>query len=209
MKLGIIGAGNVGTGLAKHLIPMRHEVMFSFGKDAAKLSATARAYGATAGTVAEAVAFADVVVLATPYAAIAEALAQAGTPAQRKVVWDCTNALKPDMSGLAVGTTWSAAEEVQQRAPWARVVKGIPPFAETLHSDRLALNGGPVGVFVCSDDAPAKAEVAGLLSALGMAVTDAGPLKNARYVEPAAFLVVQLAYAMGRGSRIGLALVTD
>lgn len=209
MKIGIIGAGKVGTGLAKHLVPMGHEVMFSFSKDIGKLQATAQAFGARMGSVAQAVAFADVVVLATPYAAIAEALGQAGAPADRKVLWDCTNALQPDMSGLVVGTTWSAAEEAQKHAPWARVVKGIPPFAELLHSDRLALKGGPIGVFTCSDDVQAKAQVSGLLNDIGMSVTDAGPLTNARYVEPAAFLLVQLAYRLGHGSRIGLALVSD
>lgn len=209
MKIAIIGAGNVGTGLAKHLVPMGHEVMFSFGKDMGKLQATARAWGAQAGSVAEAVQFADVVVLATPYAALAEALGQAGAPTQAKVLWDCTNALRPDMSGLMVGTTWSAAEEVQKLAPWARVVKGIPPFAEVLHSGELRLKGGSIGVFACSDDAPAKATVSALLQGIGVAVTDAGPLVNARYVEPAAFLLVQLAYVQGHGSRIGLALISD
>lgn len=209
MKIGIIGAGNVGTGLAKHLIPLGHEVMFSFSKDMTKLQETAKAFGASSASVEDAVAFADVVVLTTPYAAIEEALKQAGTPADRKILWDCTNALRPDMSGLLVGTTWSAAEEVQTQAPWARVVKAIPPFAEVLHSDRIALKGGPIGVFACSDDAQAKAVVSGLLQDMGVAITDAGPLMNARYAEPAAFLLVQLAYALGHGSRIGLALVAD
>lgn len=209
MKIGIIGAGNVGTGLAKHLVSKGHEVMFSFSKDPSKLEATARTFGASSGTVEATVAFADMVVLTTPYAAIAEALKQAGNPSERKILWDCTNALRPDMSGLVVGTTWSAGEEVQKQAPWARVVKAIPPFAEVLHSGQLALKGGLIGVFACSDDASAKATVSRLLEEIGVAVTDAGPLTNSRYAEPAAFLLVQLAYALGHGSRIGLALVAD
>lgn len=210
MKIGIIGAGNVGTGLAKHLVPMGHEVMFSFGRDLAKLQATADAFGAAAGTVEEAVAFADVVVLATPYGATAAALGQVGAVAGPKVLWDCTNALKPDLSGLVVGTTWSAAEEVQKLAPWARVVKALPPFAELLHSDSIVLKGGQkVGVFACSDDGEAKSVVSDLLREIDLAVTDAGPLVNSRYVEPAAFLVIQLGYSLGHGTRIGLALVSD
>jgi predicted dinucleotide-binding enzyme len=207
MKIAIIGAGKVGTGLAKYLVKQGHEVMFSFSREMAKLKATAQAFGASAGTVADAVEFADVVVLTTPYAAIADALEQAGAVTGQKVLWDCTNALKPDISGLVVGTTWSAGEEVQKLAPWARVVKGIPPFAEMLHSGNLQLKGGSVGVFVCSDDADAKALVSGLLGEIGVAVTDTGPLVNARYAEPAGFLLVQLAYALGQGTRIGLSLV--
>jgi 8-hydroxy-5-deazaflavin:NADPH oxidoreductase len=209
MKIGIIGAGNVGTGLTKYLVPAGHEVMFSFSKDMAQLRVTAQQFGATAGTVAEAVAFADVVVLCTPFTATPTALQQVGDVVGRKPLWDCTNALKPDMSGLVIGTTTSASEEVQKLAPWADVVKGIPPFAEVLHSGNLKLQGGSIGVFTCSDNAAAKQLVTGLLTTLGVSVTDAGPLVNSRYTEAAGFLLIQLAYAQGLGARIGLALHQD
>jgi 8-hydroxy-5-deazaflavin:NADPH oxidoreductase len=209
MKIAIIGAGNVGTGLTKYLVPAGHEVMLSFSSDPAALRDTARKFGANAGSVAEAVAFADVVVLCTPFAATASALGQVGAVAGRKPLWDCTNALKPDMSGLVIGTTTSAAEEVQKLAPWADVVKGIPPFAELLHSGSPRLLGGPVGVFTCGDNAAAKETVTSLLLTLGVSVTDAGPLLNSRYSEAAAFLLIQLAYAQGLGPRIGLALHQD
>lgn len=209
MKIGIIGAGNVGTGLTKHLVPAGHEVMLSFSKDMAQLRAAAQALGASAGTVAEAVAFADVVVLCTPFAATAAALGQVGAVVGSKPLWDCTNALKPDMSGLAIGTTTSAGEEVQKLAPWAAVVKAIPPFAEVLHSGNTKLLGGAIGVFACSDNAAAKQVVSALLTALGVSVTDAGPLVNSRYAEAAGFLLIQLAYVQGLGARIGLGLVRD
>jgi 8-hydroxy-5-deazaflavin:NADPH oxidoreductase len=209
MKIGIIGAGNVGTGLTKYLIPAGHEVMFSFSKDMAQLRATAQQFGARAGTVAEAVAFADVVVLCTPFAATTAALSQVGQVAGKKPLWDCTNALKPDLSGLVIGTTTSAGEEVQKLAPWADVVKGIPPFAEVLHSGNLKLQGGAIGVFTCGDNAAAKLLVTGLLTTIGVSVTDAGPLVNSRYTEAAGFLLIQLAYVQGLGARIGLALHED
>lgn len=209
MKIGIIGAGNVGTGLTKYLVPAGHQVMLSFSKDIAQLRAAAQALGASAGTVAEAVAFADVVVLCTPFAATPGALSQVGEVAGRRPLWDCTNALKPDLSGLVIGTTTSAGEEVQKLAPWADVVKGIPPFAELLHSGNLKLQGGPIGVFACSDDATAKQIVVSLLMTLGVSVTDAGPLINSRYAEAAGFLLIQLAYVQGLGTRIGLALHQD
>jgi 8-hydroxy-5-deazaflavin:NADPH oxidoreductase len=209
MKIGIIGAGNVGTGITKYLVPAGHEVMLSFSKDMAALRDTAHKFGASAGSVAEAVAFADVVVLCTPFAATPGALGQVGEVAGRKPLWDCTNALKPDLSGLVIGTTTSAGEEVQKLAPWADVVKGIPPFAELLHSGNPKLQGGPIGVFACGDNAAAKQLVTGLLLTLGVSVTDAGPLVNSRYAEAAGFLLIQLAYAQGLGARIGLALSLD
>jgi 8-hydroxy-5-deazaflavin:NADPH oxidoreductase len=209
MKIGIIGAGNVGTGLTKYLVPAGHQVMLSFSKDLAALRASAHALGASAGTVAEAVAFADVVVLCTPFAATAGALSQVAAVAGKKPLWDCTNALKPDLSGLVIGTTTSAGEEVQRLAPWADVVKGIPPFAELLHSGNPRLLGGAIGVFTCGDNAAAKQVVTELLLTLGVSVTDAGPLMNSRYAEAAGFLLIQLAYSQGLGTRIGLALHQD
>lgn len=130
MKIGIIGAGKVGTGLTKLLVPKGHNVMLSFQKDMEKLKKVAADFDARAGTVAEAAQFGDIVVLATPWATTAEALAKVGRLPKTKILWDCTNSLKPDMSGLLLGTTTSVAEEVAKLAPWANVVKAIPLFAE-------------------------------------------------------------------------------
>ncbi|WP_206997659.1 NADPH-dependent F420 reductase [Trinickia mobilis] len=209
MNIGIIGAGNVGTGLAKHLIPNGHAVMLSFSLDMDKLNATAAELGARVGTVAEAVQFADVVVLATPWTVTSDALGQTGSVQGKKIMWDCTNALKPDLSGLAVGTTTSGAEEIAKLAPWATVVKAIPPFAQMLHSPRMLIGEHRPNVFVCSDDADARAVIARLVDEIGAQPVDAGPLALARYAEPAAMLLVQLAYQQGLGARIGLSLLHE
>jgi 8-hydroxy-5-deazaflavin:NADPH oxidoreductase len=63
-----------------------------------------------------------------------------------------------------------------------------------------------VSVFVCGDDAAAKGVVATLMWSLPATVTDAGPLENARYVEPAMMLLVRLAYGQGLGPRLSLSL---
>jgi predicted dinucleotide-binding enzyme len=205
MKIGVIGAGNVGTAIAKRLVPRGHQVMLSYSRDLAQLQAKGAAYGATTGTPAEVGRFADVVAMAVPWSSIDDALKQAGD-LSGKLIWDCTNALKPDLSGLAIGTTTSASEVIQERVPGARVVKAIPPFAELLHSDDPTLNGTPAGVFVCGNDVGAKAAVSELVAQLPATPVDAGPLENARYVEPLGFLLVRLAYGVGLGSRIGLVL---
>ena len=206
MKIGIIGAGKVGTGLTKLLVPKGHNVMLSFQKDMEKLRKVAGEFGARAGTVAEAAQFGDVVVLATPWAATAEALAKVGRLPKTKILWDCTNSLKPDMSGLLLGTTTSAAEEVAKLAPWGNVVKAIPPFAEIMHSSSMLIGGARAGVFVCGDDAEARKVISELVEDIGAEAVDAGPLSIARYAEPAAMLLVQLAYANGFGMRVGLAV---
>jgi 8-hydroxy-5-deazaflavin:NADPH oxidoreductase len=205
VKIGVIGAGNVGTAFARRLVPAGHAVMLSYSLDEGRLRSDATRFGAAIGSPADAVRFADVVVLSVPWAVVPSALKSAG-PLEGKILWDCTNALKPDLSGLAVGTTTSAGEIIQGLAKTARVVKGIPPFAELLHSDNPTLGGKPAECFVCGDDAEARTVVAGLMKALPASVIDAGPLENARYIEPACFLLVRLAYAGGMGARIGFEL---
>ena len=117
--------------------------------------------------------------------------------------------MKPDFSGLQVGTTSSAAEEIQKLAPEATVIKGIPPFAELLHSDDPMVAGNPVGSFVCGPEGAGKDAVTALLRDIPAAPQNGGPLENARYAEPAAFLLVRLAYGAGLGPRIGLSFLSE
>lgn len=210
MKIGIIGAGNIGTAIGKLLTAKGHKVFLSFSKTAEDLAKAAGAVGSGAqtGSVADAVAFADAVVLATPYTATAEALKQAGNPKITKILWDCTNALTPDRSGLAIGLTTSAAEEVQKLAPWARVIKGIPPSAYLIDSSNRLLEGRKVSVFLCGNDADAKNVVRSLVTDIDADPVDAGPLQSARYAEPAGYLIVQL-YLQGMGGRIGLSFLHE
>lgn len=210
MKIGIIGAGNVATGLGKLWAKNGHELFFSYSRDTEKLKQTALAVSPTAkfGSPKDAVAFADVVVLAVPYSAVEDAIHAAGS-LSGKLLFSCVNALKPDYSGLAVGTTTSAAEEIAKLAPGASIVEGLPAFAEVLHSPSVQIAGQKPTVFVTGDDSAAKKTVAELLSECGMDVVDAGPLWTARYVEPAMMLLVALAYAQGMGGRVGFKLLHD
>ncbi len=88
-----------------------HKVLFSFCKDQEKLRAVAAAAGPSArtGTPAGAVAFGELILLSVPWAAVPEALKAAGD-FEGKTLFSCVNCLKPDFSGLEVGTSTSAAE---------------------------------------------------------------------------------------------------
>jgi predicted dinucleotide-binding enzyme len=211
MKIGIIGAGNVGTGLGKRLAANGHDIVVSFARDPEKVreAATMIGGGARAGTPQDAASHGDIVILATPWAVTLDTVRGVARALAGKIVWDATNALKPDMSGLAIGTTTSGGEEVANAAPAAKVVKAIPPFAEVLHSPSTHIGGGRPGVFVCGDDAAARNVVLNLVNAVDADGVDAGPLTLARYTEPAGMLLAQLAYAQGMGARIGLSLLRD
>ena len=105
MRIGIIGTGTVGATLGKRWAATGHEVMFGAREPgSAKVTSLVAAAGVKtrAGSVAEAARFGEVVVLATPFDATEAAIRQAGDLAGRVVI-DCTNPLKPDLSGLEVG----------------------------------------------------------------------------------------------------------
>ena len=203
VKVGIIGAGSLGTALGKRLADAGHTIMFGGGASAQDAAAR---QSAEVGSNADAVAFSEVVVLAVPFGAIDAALLDAG-PFDGRVLWSCVNALKPDFTGLAVGFDSSAAEEVARRARGARVVAAVPPFAAALTAPTLVYEGdlAPT-VFLCGEDNGAKRVVEGLLRDIGANPFDAGPLSAARYVEPAMMLLVSIAYS-GVPRDVGLRLL--
>lgn len=210
MKIGIIGTGNMGASMGKIWAAQGHEVLFSYSKDKAKLSALAMETGPNnrSGTPAEAVGFGEIVLLAVPWGAVTDALAAAG-PFHGKTLFSCCNCLKPDFSGLVLGTTTSAAEEIAKQALDAKVVEALPPMAQILKADSRRLSGERISTFYCGDDPEAKAVVASLLLDLDLEPVDAGPLTSARFIEPAGMLNVQLAYGMGLGPFLGMKLIRE
>jgi predicted dinucleotide-binding enzyme len=199
MKIGVIGAGNVGGTLGRLWAARGHQVLFgSRDPGQERMQELARGAGAQAGTVAEAASFGEVVVLATPWHGTQEAIAAAGSGLNGKVLIDATNPLLPNLAGLAVGTTTSAAEEVAGWAPRARVVKAFNTIGAGYFANPT-FDGQAASLFICGDETAAKEVVAGLGAALGFDVVDAGPLKNARLTEQLAMLWIDMTYLRQAG----------
>jgi len=189
-KIGIIGDGNVGSALARGLKRAGHDV---------------RAIGNDRAAVRDVAAWADAVILAVPFGALNDVVETASGPLVGKTVVDVTNALDASMN-LAVGFTTSGAEELQKRLPKSRVVKAFNTvFSAYMETGRLG--DQPLTAFVAGDDADAKASVLGLARDIGFDAVDAGPLKNARTLEPLAYLNIQLGYVLGMGPNIGFKLL--
>jgi predicted dinucleotide-binding enzyme len=184
MTIAILGLGNMGKGLAKRLD----------GK--ADLVLASRSGGTT---YAAAVAKADIVVLALPYAAALEA---AGTlDLAGKIVVDISNPITADYSGLTIGHTTSAAEEIAAVAKGARVVKAFNTIFAGLF-DTPATATANVPVFVAGNDEAAVAAVSDLATKAGFAVETIGGLDGARLVEPVGMLNIRLGYGLGKGTSI-------
>ena len=199
MRIGIIGAGNIGSGLGTLFARNGHEVMFSYSRDPQKTRRVAEQAGPNAqpGTPEQAACFGDVVVLAVGWGAVPDALRVAGS-LDGKTLVSCVNPLTPDFSGLVVGTTTSGAEEIAKMVPGAHVVEAfLNVFAGILHSGNMRFGTDVPSVFYCGDNASAKAAVAKLITEVGLEPVDSGPLRNARFVEPTAMLILQLGAFLG------------
>ena len=208
MKIAIIGAGNVGGALAKGWTEKGHEVVFGVRSPGdAKTQEAVKATGgrARAASVRDAAAGAEVVVLATPWGAAQEAIQAAGD-LRGKIVVDATNPLKPDLSGLVIGHTTSAGEEVARWAAGAKVVKAFNTIGAQ-HMGNPHFKRQRASMFLCGDDGVAKKTVASLAEALGFDPVDAGPLSQARLLEPLAMLWISMAYAFGHGPDIAFKLL--
>ncbi len=202
MNITVIGAGNMGSAFVQQFVRAGHRVSVT-ARDSEKAQAVAAANpGAVAVPPTNAATGADVVVLATGFGDAIGALKAIGD-LRGKIVIDITNPLTADYMGLTIGHTTSAAEEISRSVPEARVVKAFNTvFAQVLAAGAAFANGQTVPVYFAGDDAAAKATVSALIASIGFAPVDAGPLKNARYLEPVAGLNIYFGYGAGKGTSI-------
>jgi hypothetical protein len=191
-RIGIIGKGHVGSALAQGLTRAGHDV---------------RAIGNEPASVRETVRWAEIVMLAVPFTAIDSVLREAGGSVEGKTLVDATNALGSDMQ-WAIGFTTSGAEELQKKVPKARVVKAFNTvFAQ--HMDTGRLGDQQLTAFVAGNDADAKNDVLELARNIGFDAIDAGPLSNARLLEPLGYLNIQLGYMLKMGTQSGFKYLHD
>ena len=207
MNIGILGAGNVGGTLARAWARRGHEIVIGVrDPDSPKTRETVEGCGgkARSGAVEEA-ARCEVMVNALPFAATKEALQALNLSG--KVLLDCANPLKSDMSGLEIGTTTSGGEMAAQ---WARGAKVVKIFNSTGYNNMADPNYGgvPLTMFYCGDDTDAKRIAASLARDIGFDPVDAGPLSNARLLEPVAMLWIWLAIQGGMDRAFGFRLLT-
>lgn len=204
MKVGILGAGNIGGNLGRRFATHGHELRFGV-RDTAKVADLVAACGpdAAAGTIAEAAAFGDVLVLAVPWAAVPGVLEAAGD-LKGKVLIDATNPLRWE-DGPVHAVATSGAEEIAAKTG-ARVVKAFNTLGAE-HILQPVVHGQKADVFLCGDDKDAKAQVAALAGEIGFDVVDAGKLRYARFAEHLAVGWINVAMMGGLGRNVAFKLL--
>jgi len=207
MNIAIVGAGNVGGTLGRRWAAAGHAVIFGVRdpRDAKYATLVSQTGGkAPLGSVAEAAASADAVLLATPWNTSQAAIAACGDLAG-KILIDATNPLTPDLA-LAMGFDDSGGEQVARWAKGARVIKAFNATGANIMEDPI-LEGRSAAMFVAGDDMSAKAVVLDLAKAIGFEPIDAGPLKMARQLEPMAVLWITCAFQQGLTRDYAFALI--
>jgi 8-hydroxy-5-deazaflavin:NADPH oxidoreductase len=205
MKIAIIGAGNVGGSLGKAWAKAGHYIVFGVrnpGKGKTQPPLAEIGVGATSMTLPDAARSTDIIVLATPWPAVPDAINAMGD-LRGKLLIDCTNPLSLNGDGslsLSHGSTTSGAEEIEKLATGAQVVKafntyGWENFADSSYPNAAGLK--PI-MFYCGDHDAAKVTVHQLAADLGFDPIDTGGLGMARSLEPLALLWIRLSIREGR-----------
>ena len=174
-NLSILGTGNMGQVIAAVAAKGGHSVQ-QLGENDIDTAVTG-----------------DIVVLAVPYPAVSDVIAQRGEQLAGKIVVDITNPLNFEtFDSLVVPADSSAAAEIAAALPSSRVLKAFnTTFAGTLAAGTV----GPLTttVLIAGDDADAKSTLAAVITSGGLNAIDAGSLKRARELEAVGFLQLTLA----------------
>jgi 8-hydroxy-5-deazaflavin:NADPH oxidoreductase len=208
LRIAILGTGGVSAALAARWAQAGHAITFGSRQPQSKkvLQLVGRCgASARAATPPRAVADAEAIVLAVPWAAARQTLAELGTLRGRTLI-DCTNPLLDDFSGIELGHSTSAAEQIAAWVPQARVVKAFNTASTKVMLDPR-FGEQRATMFYCGDDRAAKSVARQLIDDVGFEAVDAGPLTSARYLEPLAMLYIHLAFEQGWGSNCAFKMI--
>lgn len=189
MNVAILGTGPVGDALTKGFLKYGHQVMRG-SRDLTKLEPWKDS--CRIGSSAEAAAWAEVIVLAVKGSAAEAVLEQAGhANLAGKVIIDTTNPIadaKPDHGVLRYFTeaNESLMERLQAKVPAARFVKAFNSVGNAFMVDP-PFQPKPT-MFICGNDASAKADATNILTSFGWDTEDMGEAPAARAIEPLCML---------------------
>jgi len=188
MKIGIIGAGNIGSALARRLTPLGHEVSIANSRGPETLQDLAEETGARAVAAAEAAKDAEIVVVTIPEKNVRDLPAGVLDGAAAGAAYVDTGNYYPRqrdgrIDAIEQGTPETRWVEQQLGRPFVKAFNNIQ--AQHLQDfGKPAGTPGRIALPVASDDAAAKAKVMALVEELGFDVVDAGGLDESWRQQP-------------------------
>lgn len=188
MRIGIIGAGNIGGALTRRLTALGHEVVVANSRGPESLAALAAETGARAVTAREAARAGEIVVVTIPMRKIPDLPKDlfAGVPAEVAVI-DTGNYYPQQRDGRIAGI-----EDGLTESRWVERQLGRPVIKtfNNIYAKHLQDNGKPKGapgriaLPIAGDDTAAKAKVVALVDAIGFDPVDAGGLDESWRQQP-------------------------
>ncbi len=201
MKIAVLGSGNIGGTIGRKWAAGGHEVIFGVRdvtapKVQALLAATGHSVGAA--DVVEAVAGAEVMLLAIPGRAVADTVSGLGDALDGKIVIDATNRV-----GEAVMNSLDILRAQWPRAWLFRAFNnlGWENFEEPVIDDVQ------LDLFFCGDEGLARQVVEGLIAEVGLRPVYAGGLPQAELIDSLTRLWFALALQQGYGRQLGFKMV--
>lgn len=193
--IAIIGTGDVAGALGPEFAMQGHTIIYGSRKpDSRKARQLVAKTGADASvtTATDAVAGADIVVLAVPGMLAREIVAGLGDLAGRIII-DPTNPMERTLLSFRHAVPTSNTQVIQEIAPDAEVVKAFNTLGwKTMTDPETA--GGPVSVPLAGNSSRAKKTVAKLVEGMGLEPIDVGSVENAHWLEGMAILLLNNRY---------------
>jgi len=202
MKIAVIGSGNIGGTLGAKWAAAGHAVSFGVRdphspKTKAALAAARNAHVTGIG---DAIAAADVVVLALPSAAVAETLAAHGAALGHKLVIDTTNKFgAPVVNSIA---------EIRAAAPHALICRAFNSLGWEVFANPQ-VGGVQADLFYCGPDGEARATIEQLIAEVGLRPVRAGSLDQASVVDAMGALWVSMVFGQKMSRHSAFKLLTD
>ncbi len=208
MKMGFIGIGQVGSTLAKRFGSKGHSIYLGVRdlnkKDSHQI---AQSIGANAEvlSILETIEKSEIVFLATPFNAVEGFLKEYSNALTGKILVDCTNPLKPDLSGLLFTGEDSGGEYVQRLLPQTKVVKAFNTVGYNIMENPV-IDGRKSVMYFCGNDEKAKHVISSMITEIDFMPIDSGPIQSSRSLEPFALLWISTAYKYGIGRDFAFSL---
>ncbi|MEV7596076.1 NAD(P)-binding domain-containing protein [Kitasatospora sp. NPDC089797] len=192
LKLGVLGAGQIGRPVGRHWLAAGHSVTFG-SRAPERLASFVEPLGARAraATYTETARTADVVLLSVPYEAVDELLDTVGEHLTGKVVIDATNPVSLTEDGRVVSTLAAGVTQgrhASKQLPTATVVRAFTHVMDELLWSRGTRQRHFWAMAVAGDDAAAKATVSGLVHDAGFTPVDLGGLDQSAPLDPGGVL---------------------
>jgi predicted dinucleotide-binding enzyme len=201
MRIGILGAGNIGGTLGRKWAKAGHEVVFGV-RDASSPKIAGlfeRVEGnASADSVAQAIAFGEVLLFALPWSAVGGIVEAHGEALNAKIVLDATN----DFGGPVVNNV----QTISSKARNAKVYRAFNSLGWE-NFEEPQIGGTQIDLFYCGADDEARPIVERLIEDVGLRPVRVGDLEQVQLVDAIGSLWVALAFRQGMGRRLAFKLL--